>query len=103
MKWWWYEGKLAKTGLWFDRLDNRSDFNGNNRNLNYDNNARGVLKSSAKPTRAEELSSIHQVKLPHTPKGAKQEYNLVRRVINENLGIKELKPVKKLLERLIGE
>ena len=91
-----------ETQLWFGRLDYGSGFSGGG-GLYYDNNARGVLKSSAKPTRAEELSSIHQVKLPHTPKGAKQEYNLVRRVINENLGIKELKPVKKLLERLIGE
>jgi len=57
-----------ETQLWFDGLGDRSVFSGDVRGLDYDG-ARGVLKSSAKPTRAEEKQSkVHQVRLPYTNK-----------------------------------
>ena len=37
--------KLATSVLWFRRLDNRSELNGNNRNLNNDNRLRGIAHS----------------------------------------------------------
>ena len=37
---------MAISALWFRNLDNRSDFNGNNRNLNDDNRARGIVQLS---------------------------------------------------------
>jgi hypothetical protein len=41
-----YNDKLAMDALWFRNLDNGSDFNGNNRNLNNDNRARGIAQMS---------------------------------------------------------
>ncbi len=35
-------GNLATSVLWLGRLDNRSQLNGNNRNLNDDNRVRGI-------------------------------------------------------------
>ena len=42
-------GKLAKSVLWFRYLGNRSELNGNNRNLNYNNRARGIAHKPGHP------------------------------------------------------
>ena len=73
-----------ETQLWFDWLDGGSDFDGGSRDLGYGYGARGVLKSSAKPTRAEEKQSkVHQVRLPYTPKQIETELKRLSRLESE--------------------